>query len=82
MKKIVLLAVLGLVFGCNGAAQKNKNSVNQTAFKVSKTEAQWKAELTPEQYHVLREAGTERPFSSPLNNNHEKGTYVCAACAA
>jgi len=80
MKKIALLVILSLVFNCNGSAQKNKNSKNDLSFKVSKTEEQWKAELTPDQYHVLREAGTERPFSSPLNNNHEKGTYVCAAC--
>ena len=48
--------------------------------KITKTDEQWKAELTPEQYYVLRQSGTERPFTSPLNKNYEKGTYVCAAC--
>lgn len=45
-----------------------------------KTDAQWKAELTPEQYRVLREKGTERPFTGALNKNQETGAYRCAAC--
>jgi peptide-methionine (R)-S-oxide reductase len=48
--------------------------------KVSKTDAEWKAQLTPEQYDVLRHEGTEYAFSSPLNDIHEKGTFVCAGC--
>jgi peptide-methionine (R)-S-oxide reductase len=47
---------------------------------VVKTEAEWKKVLTPEQFHVLREEGTEYPFSSPLNNEKRKGTFVCAGC--
>jgi len=79
MKKIVLLFVLSLFFSCNGSAQKNKTEKENT-YQVSKTDEQWKAELTSEQYYVLRQEGTERPFSSPLNKNYEKGVYVCAAC--
>lgn len=48
--------------------------------KIQKSNAEWKKILTPEQYHVLREEGTERPFSSPLNNEKRKGIYVCAGC--
>ncbi len=48
--------------------------------KVTKTEAEWKAVLTPEQYHILREEGTDFPFKSQYNNNHEAGDYYCAAC--
>ncbi|MEK6279856.1 MAG: peptide-methionine (R)-S-oxide reductase MsrB [Acidobacteriota bacterium] len=48
--------------------------------KVSKTDAEWKQILTPEQYQITREKGTERPFSSPLNDIHEKGTFECVAC--
>lgn len=46
--------------------------------KVS--EEEWKKRLSPEQYHILREKGTEAPFSNPLIDNHQKGMYVCAAC--
>jgi peptide-methionine (R)-S-oxide reductase len=78
MKNIVLLSLFCFFFSCNGSAQ--KKSEEKKEFQITKTDAEWKAELTPEQYYVLRKAGTERAFSSPLNNNHEEGTYVCAAC--
>lgn len=48
--------------------------------KISKPNAQWKKELTPQQYDVLREEGTERAFTSPLNNEKRSGMYVCAGC--
>ncbi len=44
------------------------------------SEEEWKKKLTPEQYRVLREKGTERPFSSSVVTNNEEGMYVCAAC--
>ena len=50
--------------------------------KVSKTKEEWKATLSPLQYKVLREKGTERPFTGALLENHEKGVYTCAACGA
>jgi peptide-methionine (R)-S-oxide reductase len=52
------------------------------AEKVKKTEEDWKKTLSPLQYKVLREKGTERPFTGALLNNHEKGVYTCAACGA
>jgi len=48
--------------------------------KVIKTDAEWKSQLTPEQYDVLRHEGTEYAFTSPLNDIHDKGTFVCAGC--
>ncbi len=48
--------------------------------KLNKTDAEWKQLLTPEQYDVLRRKGTERPFSSPLNNEKRDGMFVCVAC--
>jgi peptide-methionine (R)-S-oxide reductase len=47
---------------------------------VEKTDAQWQKELTPDQYRVLRQKGTETAFTGKYWNNHAKGSYVCAAC--
>ncbi len=52
-----------------------------TRFAVNRTPAQWRQELGAERYAVLRDAATERPFSSPLLKEHRKGTFVCAGCA-
>ena len=52
------------------------------ASEVDKSDEQWRAELSPEQYEVLRKAGTERPWSGKHVNNHDDGTYHCAACNA
>ena len=48
--------------------------------KVIKTDAEWKQQLTPEQYNVMRQKGTEAPYTSPLNDIHDDGTFACAAC--
>jgi peptide-methionine (R)-S-oxide reductase len=47
---------------------------------IDKTDAEWKQILTPEQYHILREAGTERAYSGEYAETHDKGDYYCAAC--
>ena len=52
----------------------------ETIQKISQSASEWKKKLTPEQYNVLREEGTERPFTSPLLNEHRNGVFVCAAC--
>lgn len=74
MTKNILLLAFTLLISFSANAQKSKQQ------KVTKTNKEWKKELTPQQYYVLREAGTERPNSSPLNKNYKKGIYVCAAC--
>jgi peptide-methionine (R)-S-oxide reductase len=49
-------------------------------FEIEKTDAEWRKQLTPQQYEILRKEGTERPGSSPLLKEHRKGTFACAGC--
>lgn len=58
-------------------------ALQDTTFKIEKvvkTEIEWKEILTPEQFYILREQGTERPFSHKYNSNKEEGIYACAGC--
>lgn len=64
-----------LLFGRSGAAEANMR------FTVNRTPAQWRQMLGAQRYHILREAGTERAFTSPLLGEHRKGTFLCAGCA-
>jgi peptide-methionine (R)-S-oxide reductase len=50
--------------------------------RIIKTEAEWRDKLTPEQYHVTREHGTERPFSHPYSKDKTSGMYTCVNCGA
>ena len=79
MKNFIPFLYLIFLISCSGSAQKNKKKVDKI-YTIMKTEVEWKKQLTSMQYFVLREAGTERSFTSPLNNNKENGLYVCAAC--
>ena len=82
--KICLLAAMLAAAGCsaestNSPAARN-NSTNTMKFPLQRTEEEWRKLLTPEQYHVLREAGTERAFTGKFWNTKEPGIYRCAAC--
>jgi peptide-methionine (R)-S-oxide reductase len=98
MKAVVSLCLLGVVFAALGGCQpapKNavtmkpqetppENPATSTATKVAKTDEEWRVQLTPEQYRVLRQAGTERPFG-PAYEEFKKqgeGKYVCGGCGA
>ncbi|MCH3882900.1 MULTISPECIES: peptide-methionine (R)-S-oxide reductase MsrB [Tenacibaculum] len=78
MRNSILLITLSLFLNCtlNGQNKSDK----KTQYKITKTDAEWKNSLTKMQYYVLREAGTERAFSSSLDKNYTDGTYNCAAC--
>lgn len=60
----------------------NLDENNQTTFPVSKTDEQWRQELSPAEYQVLRKAGTERPFTGEYWDSHDQGVYACRACGA
>lgn len=77
MKNIIFIIFSLFLFSCNSNAQ---NSKKAESFPVSKSETEWKAELSPASYNVLRKKDTERAFSSKLNRVEEPGTFVCAAC--
>ena len=57
-------------------------TTEQNAPQVSKSEEQWRAELSPAEYAVLREAATERPYTGEYTDNHRTGSYRCRACGA
>ncbi len=61
-------------------ARSSPDTSNAT-FPVTHTDAEWRQLLSPQQYQILRNAGTEQPFSSPLDNEHRPGVFSCAGCA-
>ncbi len=61
--------------------QRTENMNNNPIVKIDKSDKEWRQILSPQEYHVLRDEGTERPFSSALNKQYDKGQYLCAGCA-
>ena len=59
---------------------KSPQEADQVEFPVQRSDDDWRQELSPQQYHVLREQGTERPGTSPLNYEKRSGVFSCAAC--
>lgn len=88
MNKLISTSIFLFLFGITSCqtGEVKTNTKDQTITKktmdtpLQKSDAEWKKELTSEQYHVLREKGTERPGTGEYNNFSEKGTYACAGC--
>jgi len=78
---LILTAFVGLS-ACNAQENESTKKINSQAMKVQKTDAEWKKELSNEQYTVLREAGTERAFTGEYTMHFENGDYKCAGCNA
>lgn len=84
------ITVVALSSGCQTSAavaersqemkQEHTGAHAPRADKVVKSDAEWRRLLTPAQFHILREKGTERPFTGPYWNSKDKGTFVCAGC--
>lgn len=90
MKAIIVFLYFALI-SVSGCAQKNNQSItkpqtlytmndNNDTDRIQRTEAEWKNILTGEQYYVLREKGTERPFTGKFYLHKESGIYICAGC--
>jgi peptide-methionine (R)-S-oxide reductase len=75
----ILVVYIGLILVSTHCTSQN-TPMEKTKFEVTKTEAEWKKELTPEQYHILREKGTELAFTGVYWQNSKDGIYHCAGC--
>jgi peptide-methionine (R)-S-oxide reductase len=86
MKAVATLGALGLLLAAVAVAapakkdEKAPQKEKEVVGHVEKSSAEWKKELTPQQFNVLREKGTERAFTGALWDNHAAGTYRCAGC--
>lgn len=86
MKTLLILLTMALTFSSCQGQEKKKDTKNtekaakKEGFEVTKTDAEWRAELTPMQYDVLRNKATERPGTGQYDKFFEDGVYVCAAC--
>jgi peptide-methionine (R)-S-oxide reductase len=77
MKNLIMpLCVAVILWACSGYAQKE----GPHKFEIVKTDAEWKKQLTPEQFQIARKKGTERAFTGKYADNHDKGFYRCICC--
>ena len=76
-----LVVTLSLImFSCSKSQEPVKTVVKDMSDKITKSDSEWKSELSAEEYYILREKGTERAFTGEYWNNHDEGIYYCAGC--
>ena len=76
----LLAGIAAGIFAWRWQRKETAMAATNKAFELEKSEAEWRQELTPEQFYVLRKHGTERAGTSPLNREKRKGTFMCAGC--
>ncbi len=82
MKRRTFFQLAGglMLAGCT-SNESNAQGEKPRKYEITKTDAEWKKQLTPEQYYVTRQEGTERAFTGKYADHHETGTYTCVCCA-
>ncbi len=83
MRKVLIVFSTIIIFSCNVKSQNNTNMSDQnkkSEYEVNKSDEEWKQILTPVEFQILREKGTEYAFTGEYFDHKEKGTYVCAGC--
>jgi peptide-methionine (R)-S-oxide reductase len=83
MSKVILIISAVFIFSCSAKSQNDTNMADKNSkseYRVNKSEEEWKQILTPVEFQVLREKGTEYAFTGEYFKHKEKGTYVCAGC--
>lgn len=80
MRKLFSLIVISVFAFQSCQAQSEKKDTNTKKYEVSRTEEEWKKILSDQEYHILREKGTERAWTGKFNKHKEEGVYTCAGC--
>ena len=78
--KLLSISLVGMMAFISASCLSQNKDMNKDEFPVSKTEEQWKAELTAEEFDILRNKGTELAFTGKYWQNYDDGSYYCAAC--
>lgn len=82
MKKYLIVLVAIIFVNCTGNSQETKSNKEMGKYAVNKSEQEWKQELSPEEYRILRQKGTEAPHTGKYNLHFDEGAYNCAGCDA
>jgi len=82
VKHTIIAMLLLLTTACQSQNKKTTKKTDEMTYKIQKTDADWQLELSPAQFHILRNKGTERPGTGEYNLHFEKGNYACAGCGA